>query len=809
MTLSLLDSRSDTAPRPFAGDWRELFLEHVARDKKDGPAFVPAAFAPGGSRRVADVEAVHFAVYDVDEGAIDVAAVAARLSAAGVEHLIHSSHSHRAEKPALRVVLPLARPVPPAAWPAAWKRGAAIVGPGVSGKSRDAAHLYYLPSCPADHVGEAIRIYRPGARLDLLADERLRPAPAPRPAPTPVAMPVPRAYDPAEILAAAGSDPRVQVVYDGRPFPPGGRDEACYRAVSQIVFATQGLVSEASVVAFFLPTIEAMRLETPDDPIPLSKISDSYRRAYRDLETSKAAQAAQDAELRRALSPGVPDPVEAVIRAAATVGDIREEPDAAPDAAPPAGVVYSDEELARLAEVAGCTVAELPRRWIIQKGTAFFVLRAEGYAAPIVLGELGASLPRDLARAGGVQLFTYGKEGAPKPRAATAVIADHATVARTLVSSLVESRSRYDAATETFYEAVAPLRTLAPAFDERVDKWLRLLGGKYSEQLLDWVATVTDLSRPTCALYLIGRKGCGKTMLPHGLARLWTTGAPTSATQVLLADFNSAVAGCPLILADEALPKRPNGRPMSAEVRELIGSSGRPLTRKFLPDSAIVGAIRLVLAANNARLLSDMMQGEDRDAADIDAVSERFLMVRAPDEAAEYLEALGGRAGTDDWVSGDRIARHALWLRRNRKVAPAGRWLVAGRTGDLDDLLAVSGAVSSLVVEWVCRWLADGGQRVAGVPSDPPGILVGEGMILVRPGYLSEHLESYIVGQKTPTTHAVGRACASLAVAKTPKVYRQKAAYWSIRVDAIRGWAAEHMVGAVEDIDASVGGSLP
>jgi hypothetical protein len=349
---------------------------------------------------------------------------------------------------------------------------------------------------------------------------------------------------------------------------------------------------------------------------------------------------------------------------------------------------------------------------------------------------------------------------------------------------------------------------LTPRFDPQIDAWLRLLGGQYSEKLLDWMATVADLARPTCAIYLIGRKGAGKSMFAHGLSRLWSSGGPTSALQVLGSNFNGGLVDCPLILADEALPARFGARAMSAEIREIIGSSSRPLLRKFLADARIEGSIRLVLAANHDRLLSEMMRHEDRSAADIEAVAERFLVVRAPPEAASFLLDIGGRQATEGWVDGDGIAKHALWLRRNRAVSTGGRWLVAGELADMSDALAVSGSVSGLVVEWIAKAIADPA-KIAPVLGTPPGFVVGDGRILVRAGFVSAYWETYIVGQKTPTTHAIGSALASLATIEGGFGKYRAVKYRDIRPDVIRAWGAESMVIEEEDFDISLRTVLP
>src|SRR5690606_32527461 len=125
-----------------------------------------------------------------------------------------------------------------------------------------------------------------------------------------------------------------------------------------------------------------------------------------------------------------------------------------------------------------------------------------------------------------------------------------------------------------------------------------------AEKLIDWVASVMRLDRQSCAIYIDGAPGVGKNLLATGLARLWHTGGASELGRVL-EGFNDVLTQCPLVFADEALPQR---RGITAELRRLIGSTARNLNRKFLPVCNLDGAIRLIIAGNNDRLLDT---GED------------------------------------------------------------------------------------------------------------------------------------------------------------------------------------------------------
>lgn len=238
-----------------------------------------------------------------------------------------------------------------------------------------------------------------------------------------------------------------------------------------------------------------------------------------------------------------------------------------------------------------------------------------------------------------------------------------------------EGQSYYDWKTETFIEAVCPLRPLAPEFSERVDQYLRLLGGKQTQTLLDWVSVVTKLDEPCAALFLHGVPGSGKTLLANGLARLWRKGEATDINQVLGSAFNEALMNCPLILADEQLPSFIKKEGSTAELRALIQGTQRRVTRQFKSAITLKGAVRLIITANNRNLFNirDALSNED-----IVAVRDRILYLYAGQASKDYLSALT-QAERKEMVLGDEIAKHALWLRDIHEPQNEDRFMVPGQ----------------------------------------------------------------------------------------------------------------------------------
>jgi len=132
------------------------------------------------------VDAVTLAVFDVDGGTFeDVEACDHKLAA--FARLWYSSHSYQphAPKPALRLVLPLARPVPAERW-SSWRANFihAFRVPADIKKCGGLSHFYYAPSCPPSVEPVAVQHEGPYFDPDSLpsvVSRRIDPAPIARP----------------------------------------------------------------------------------------------------------------------------------------------------------------------------------------------------------------------------------------------------------------------------------------------------------------------------------------------------------------------------------------------------------------------------------------------------------------------------------------------------------------------------------------------------------------------------------------------------------------------------------------------------
>lgn len=461
---------------------------------------------------------------------------------------------------------------------------------------------------------------------------------------------------------------------------------------------------------------------------------------------------------------------------------------------------YTDAELGAFAAQQGATPQNFAKRWIIQKGMSFYVYVNGDYQLPISTNELDQSLQRDLSPAvanGFVKLDTTSAKGEPRKKTTKEILSDYCSVARTVVARLDLGYSWYDENTQTFYEAPCPIRPLVPVYNADVDNWLKLLGGAKADLLLDWVSTVTRLDKQSSALYLQGPPGTGKSLISQGLARLWHQGAPTELVRVL-GDWTADISKCPLIVADEQIPQSFKGQRSSAELRALIGNSSRTLTRKYAHNADLVGAVRLILSANNADML---VFEESLSQADLEAVAGRFLHIQGDKSAKSFLDSID----TTGWIDDDIIAKHALWLRDNRVVVPGKRFLVEGSARDVSKQLATRGGVAGRVAEWLVRYLCETPtSQIAAKQSSPQQkdvVRVGNGRYLVNTNAIVLFWPQYSKSNVTPTTPQVGAALRNLS---TRQVRAGSKRYFDIDIEAISSWAESNLIGDSEMIQEKI-----
>jgi len=161
-----------------ARETRDKLLYQAHHDAKRLIAlWSPACFVEGGRRTGDDVLHLSCLVFDYDAG-VPLDAVEAHWS--GHFAAIHTTWSHTPERPRLRAVLPLARPVRAADWDAVWQWGAARAEHTVDPAPKGRASTFALPAVGSVDQPRGSWL-RPGELLDPVAlglAEEAEPAPS-------------------------------------------------------------------------------------------------------------------------------------------------------------------------------------------------------------------------------------------------------------------------------------------------------------------------------------------------------------------------------------------------------------------------------------------------------------------------------------------------------------------------------------------------------------------------------------------------------------------------------------------------------
>lgn len=360
-------------------------------------------------------------------------------------------------------------------------------------------------------------------------------------------------------------------------------------------------------------------------------------------------------------------------------------------------------------------------------------------------------------------LWYENAKGDSKSKTRAQVLEEYATGADQVVGHINLQESYFDLESLTFHDAKCPFRVTEALYDPLIDEWLTLFGGDKAERLKDWLAMVPAVDRPLPALYLEGAPGVGKNLLSDGIARLWRETGPTKFTAII--EHNSLMFACPFILLDEGLSKKASQT--SAFIRSLVASSEHTFSEKYIVNHKVLGCIRLMIAANNDRVLAQLAN-EDLNEVDIEAITDRFLHVKADADAAAWIREANKQDRTiiDRWKKDDLLAKHVRWMHENRSVPEGRRFRVDGEAEEIARALLVRGDKQELVLEWIARYCLDP-KRLADFyrqSKKTPMAYIGNGQLLINVQAVLDCSEKYRPGIKDrlgPTT--IGRVLIQLS----------------------------------------------
>lgn len=448
---------------------------------------------------------------------------------------------------------------------------------------------------------------------------------------------------------------------------------------------------------------------------------------------------------------------------------------------------YSDEELQGFADDLGVPLHDLKNYFVIQKDRTFYVLKPDGYVA-LTKDEFESAFKYLLAPAASiVQCQVTSATGTMRDRKPAEMVSEYGVVANGVIVDMTATKCTYDVATNNIIEAPCPIR-VEPVYHQDIQDWLECLGGDNEEdrkRLIDWVAVCPDLTLVSGALYLHGPGGVGKSLLGQGLSRLWSSDRPTGLDEVLVANWNDALAKCPFIFADEHLSKVD-----TAKIRELIQSRKRPYNRRYKPAATLQGCVRLLFAANNESLFQSP---EELTNDDIAAITERFIDLKATNKPREFLENLR-RTNPDrvaQWVEHDLIAQHALYLNKHWVVekSPDTRFAVRGSpNSSLAMGMSIFGALRAHVCLWLVSFL-----RTPNKLSDhrlKSEIIIRNEKLYVRSSTLCEGWDTYCT-ERVPNPANLAKALGGLSERAVIRVEGRNISMREVNMERLNMFALE------------------
>lgn len=745
--------------------------------KEAAPLWAPQEFWPGAARvkKTENLSRLHALVLDLDD--LDVLDWERVVSVAllGREYVTHTTYSHwlAAGRDQLRwrVILSLDRTVTVDEWRPLCERVGAELGiprmdkrRGSGGLDlRPAATAYFLWSWPEGAREAAWFDYRPGSPLPV--DEILARKKSDAARPTVRALrAVAAKMARSRVAARKELGLSLQALASGTAFAAeGSRDDTAFRLAGVLAREFRG-APEQELCAVFNRSLEAMAA-VPGAPT-------------REQVTDKIAR--QCAQVSEEITPS--DELRARWRECLRRSGRSE--------------AYSEEELDELAEDLGVDREGLSHSWILQHGPCFYLTTVTGILGPFQKSELPERAEIALAPADtdGVVCQAL-RAGRVIRQTAADLVAAHGRVLDKVVLSL----SRAESALETregrsvLYLATCPPRAIEARRDELVEKWLELLGGSAVEYLLDWLAAVPRLDLPAQALFLEGASGAGKSLLAQGVARLWSKTGPTSIND-LLATHNDPILECPLVFANERIPKD-RGIPRLDDLKAEIDQMRRYVNPKYQKKVPLVGAVRVILAANNRELL---LQRADLTPDDVEALDVRLIHVPVSSAATEFLEGQDAETITS-WVEGDGIAAHVLWLAETRPLR-AGRFAVRRAPNPGLRSLATDTGLRAAICHWVVLWLT---RRQPG----SSGLLrCRDGAIWISARGLHEHWADYDVSvPRVPTISRLSDALRPLSVGRGQATVDGTVVTFEVLDTAVvAGWAERRGFARAEDVRALI-----
>lgn len=798
----------DEKPHPVDMTW-EQFVANLgphrfdyhqdAKKKKALPMFSPAHYPEGTAARGKDhVLTLAFGVLDLDDVTPgQLLDVLRRVD--GYNAVLYSTWSHADNVNAsglwrVRICVEFSRPVTNQEWKTVWSKFVNHFNAPTDPSCKDSGRAYYGAFAPPGTERDAEWAVFAGRPLDV---DALRTSASPG-APPPVPGTDKVARGRLERLAVRWRRSRdewratmgeaLTLVCKGEPFADNGTvDTTIFQLCRDLAAAFPNAIP-MSIAEHFVPSLSLMAF-AGKDPHTAEDVAAKIARAQEEFLAEQAATLEAEATEKRLR----------MRQAFAHVDPTRDH-------------AYTEAELEAFAAKLGCSREEMQNRWIIQRGNLFYILGPGAkYSDPYSERDVSNAVLRDLAPAisAGVELWGQGTSGEPYRKPLGALMGEYGTVATNYILDLRAQEATYEPGPRLFTVAPAPIRPLTPTHDPEVATWIQLLCGECTADVNNWLALATDLDSTCAALMLTGPGDTGKSLFAHGVSRLWSTQGPTKLSSAM-AGFNAVMTQNPLVFGDEQLPKDFRGFGRTPELREFIAARSRPYNRKFADETVLIGAIRLVIAANNEDILAI---GENLTVNDINAIGDRFYHVKVSPDAITYLAILG-EDHVRTFVTQDRIAKHALWLRDNYPIRRDGRFMIRPRDRNFYRALTTKSGIRSAVCQWLVGFVREP-RRVDMKNHDPENayrVFIRDGALFVQTKGILDSWDLYVKNEMVPQTGKLAQAITGLSVGDREHLVKPgggQAFYRRIEIEHLIAWAKETEFATEEEIRSALRVNTP
>lgn len=320
-------------------------------------------------------------------------------------------------------------------------------------------------------------------------------------------------------------------------------------------------------------------------------------------------------------------------------------------------------------------------------------------------------------------------KGETKAKGFPQLLREYGETAIKAVICFDRAESSYDFATRELYVARSPLRDLEPKFCESFHEWGRIA---QRNPLLwdDFCSAFPDLSKPLAIGYQYGPKRAGKSVIGRAFSQLWSTAGPMSYKAHVMSGYFDPDHLCFVI--DEGLPL---GKSNSTDMREFISSRTHNCNPKGFRGFNAEGYPRVLVAANNLGVIAQLAQ-EELTTDDVNAIAERVIYFETLPAGAAWMDKYNvNNQITNEWVDGNAVAKHLLWLAANHKIAsPGKRFAVEGSMVDVHRDLVTRGHKEGIILEWIARFMTNPDEfyKQAAHAGLKNRIFVGDGRLLVN-----------------------------------------------------------------------------